>query len=289
MKIKEVFEKTVQFFREKGIEQARLEAELLLSYVIKTDRIGIYLKYEAPMNESEVKQMRDLVMRKSKGEPTAYLIGEKFFYNRKFCVGAGVLIPRPETEQIIESILKQLNKNEFNQKNLKIVDLGSGSGCIGLTLGLELTQSEVFLIEKSKDAFLYLQKNFNMLIHPEDQPRFHLINSSVEEWKIEEKFDVIVANPPYIDSNDLEISAEVKKFEPEEALFSENQGLADIKSWLDFVIKHLSSNGLCLFEIGHKQGEVVSDLFSNTNYFQSVEILKDFSQKDRIIFAIRNQ
>src|SRR5687768_12426685 len=123
MKIKEAFEKSVQFFREKNIENPRFEAELLLASVLKTDRIGIYLKYEAPLTEMETNTFRELVMRKSKGEPTAYLLQEKYFFGRKFKVGPGVLIPRPETEQIVEDVLTFIKQKSF-KKNVKdrIVD-----------------------------------------------------------------------------------------------------------------------------------------------------------------------
>ena len=110
MKVKEVFEKSVSFFRDKNIPQPRFEVELLLASVLQTDRVGIYLKYEAPLSEKEIQSMRELVLRKSKGEPTAYLLGEKYFYGRPFKVGSGVLIPRPETEQLIEEALSYIKQ-----------------------------------------------------------------------------------------------------------------------------------------------------------------------------------
>ena len=106
MKVKDVFEKSIQYLKDKKIDQPRFETEMLMAHVLKTDRVGIYLKFDAPLEEVEVSSLREMIIKKGKGFPTAYLIGEKFFYGRKFKVGSGVLIPRPETEQIIDIIIE---------------------------------------------------------------------------------------------------------------------------------------------------------------------------------------
>lgn len=299
MKVKEVFEKSVQFFKEKNIESSRLEAELLLAHVLKTDRVGIYLKYDAPLSEQEIKELRDLVMRRSKGQPSAYLTGEKYFFNRPFGVWSGVLIPRPETELMIEDIINNINLNivssgendnlesESESESYNVADLGSGTGCLGLTLGLHFSDADVFLVERSTRAFQYLEKNFKNLIPEDKQNKFSLINKSVEEWLPSVSFNLIVANPPYIATNDSEIDPLVKKFEPEEALFAQDNGFSAIRSWLDFVVQYLKPGGTCYFEIGHRQGAEASELFSTTSIFEKIEVLKDYSQKDRFIKAIR--
>lgn len=339
MKIKEVFEKSVQFFREKNIESPRLEAELLLASVLKTDRIGIYLKYEAPLTDEETKVLRELVVRKGKGEPTAYLLQEKYFYGRKFKVGPGVLIPRPETEQIIEEALHFIQQHSFknrsnfhngsdealrlsqrsvslsgssqkesspdkweegvsgnednfvstlsNGTSFKIADLGSGSGCLGLTLGLELPMSEVTLIEKSPQAFEFAKNNFSTLVDEAHRSRFHLENKAVEDFTPPHRFHIILANPPYIGEEDSEIASNVKAFEPHEALFAADQGMAVISSWLKFVVDSLEPSGVSYFEIGHKQGDAVKALFQSKNCFQSVDLIQDFNQRDRIIRAVK--
>lgn len=322
MKIKEVFEKSVQFFREKNIENPRLEAEMLLASVLKTDRIGIYLKYEAPLTEIETKVLRELVVRKSKGEPTAYLLQEKYFFGRKFMVGPGVLIPRPETEQIVEEALnfikqhlfkfddsKDLKEELFSGKlkhgvaksgdnfvstisasegtSIKIADLGSGSGCLGLTLGLEMPTSEVTLIEKSPEAFEFAKNNLHSLVDETHRSRFQLENKAVEDFTPPYRFHIIVANPPYIGEEDTEVATNVKAFEPHEALFAADQGMAIISSWLNFVVDSLEPGGVSYFEIGHKQGSAVKVLFQTKNCFQSVDLIQDFNQRDRIIRAVK--
>ncbi len=287
MKVKEVFEKSVQFLRERNIESPRLETELLVASVLKTNRIGIYLKYEAPLTEPEVAALRDLVVRKSKGEPTAYLLGEKYFYGRRFLVGPGVLIPRPETEQIIEEAVDYF-KNNACLGPMKIADFGAGSGCLGISLGLEFAEADVVMVERSPIAACYCEKNIGSLVGDADRKNFHLFKVAVENWHPDSQFQLIVANPPYIDPSDEDVSPTVKKFEPAEALFAEDLGLSAISSWLNVVEKCLTPNGVTFFEIGHKQGAEVKKLFDSKKIFKAVEILQDFNKKDRIIKAVKN-
>ena len=287
MKVKEVFEKSVQFLRDRQIETPRLETELLLASVLKTDRIGIYLKYEAPLTEAEIKTLRELVVRKGKGEPTAYILGEKYFYGHCFKVGPGVLIPRPETEMIVEDIVSTLPQMSLPQ-GLRIVDWGAGSGCIGISLGIVIPNSEVTLIERSSRAYEYCQKNVEALMDEQGRRRVKIINQSVEAWSPHSVYQIIVANPPYIDPSDPDVSPAVRQFEPPEALFANNNGLAAIESWFHKVKEILAPGGLCYFEIGHRQGPAVKTLFEAGNIFCKVEILKDFSNRDRIIKAVKN-
>lgn len=287
MKVKDVFEKSVNFLRDRNIESPRLETELLLASVLKTDRVGIYLKYEAPLTEAEVNSLRELVVRKSKGEPTAYLIREKYFCGRPFEVGPGVLIPRPETELLVEDLLGSLPKENV-RRSLNIADLGAGSGCLGISLGLSLPEAFVTLVERAPDAYQYCKKNLEKLIQEQDKARFCIHLGAVEEWEPKVKFDFIVANPPYIDPEDQEVSPLVKKFEPGDALFADNKGLAAIEAWLPVVERILAPQGIVYFEIGYSQGVAVKKLFESRNLFKVVEILPDFNKKDRMIKAVRN-
>lgn len=285
MKVREIFEKSVHFFHEKQINHPRFEAELLLASVLKTDRVGVYLKYETPLNDSEISVLRELVVRKGRGEPTAYLLGEKYFYNRRFEVGPGVLIPRPETEQIVEEVLSFLKA--YPRELLRIADLGTGTGCLGITLGLQTQGSEVTLIEQSEDAHRYAQINLQKLIDEKNKDKFYLIKSSVEAFHSDHRFYVIVANPPYIDFEDSDLQKEVRDYEPPEALFASDGGYAVISSWIQFVVEQLEPGGASFFEIGHNQGLEVKKLFQAKGCFQSVEVLQDFNQKDRIIKAVK--
>ncbi|MEY4617358.1 MAG: hypothetical protein RJB66_2318 [Pseudomonadota bacterium] len=287
MKVKEVFEKSVQFLRDKKIESPRLETELLLASVLQTDRIGIYLKYEAPLTDTEVGRMRELVVRKSKGEPTAYLLGEKYFFGRRFAVGPGVLIPRPETEMIVEDLVRERQNGDLQDKFL-VADWGAGSGCLGLSIGLEFPKAQITLVERSPAAFGYCSKNLESLVTLEDRQRFQLVNGSVEDWNSGELMSLVVANPPYIDFQDTEVLPAVRQFEPHEALFAEEKGLAALKSWIAKAALVLAPGGRCYFEIGYQQGPTVKEFFEAGNAFCKVEILKDFNKLDRIVKAVKN-
>lgn len=283
MKLKEVFEKSVQFFKDKKIETARLDAEILLSHVLKLDRLQIYLKYEQPLTESEITLCREVVRRRAQGEPVAYITGEKGFYGSEFAVGPGVLIPRPETELIVEKALEYIKQKDM--ANPRILDLGAGSGCIGLSILAQHAGASLVSLEKSPAAFAYLQKNRTALNLVE---RSVAHCTDVMDFETSEKFDIIVANPPYIDRNDPAVQESVKKFEPDEALFAAAAGLQDIANWSKKFRQNLSKPGLMLFEIGYQQGAETKRLFSEENFFHHVAILKDLAGLDRVVKAEHN-
>jgi release factor glutamine methyltransferase len=282
MILKEVFEKTVQFFKDKKIETARLDAELLLSHVLKIDRLQLYLKYDQPLKEDEIVACREAVRRRGLGEPVAYITGEKGFYGENFFVGAGVLVPRPETELLVEEALKFIK--EKNILNPKILDLGAGTGCIGYSILKNTPEARLMSVEKSPQAFEFLKKN---QAHLDLQNRSEVILADALIYDTNNKFDVIVANPPYIAGNDSLMQESVKKFEPHEALFSADNGYRDIESWSKKFRTNLGSPGVMLFEMGHLQGEKLKSFFSSLG-FSDVQILKDLSGLDRAVKAVNN-
>lgn len=285
MKLKDVFEKTVQFFKEKKIESARLDAELLISAALKTERLNIYLRYEQPLSEAEVQTCRDFVKRRSLGEPVAYILGEKGFYAQMFSVGPGVLIPRPETELLVEEALQFINENKIDAP--QILDLGAGSGCIGFSILKNIASGQLTSVEKSPAAFEYLKANQNRLSLGD---RVELVLSDVMSLNFEEKkFDVIVANPPYIDPEDTLVEVNVKKFEPNEALFSAAQGVSDFKNWTNRCAAMLKPRGLMLFEIGHTQGVAARAHLEGLERFTQISVLRDLSGLDRVVKALNNK
>jgi release factor glutamine methyltransferase len=284
MKLKEVFEKSVQFFKDKKIETPRLDAELLISNALKMDRVQIYVKYEQPLSESEVSLCREAIRRRSTGEPVAYIMNEKGFYGEIFQVGKGVLIPRPETEIIVEESLRYLNEQKIEAP--RILDLGAGSGCIGLSIIKNSTQASLVGIEKSSEAFKYLELNTSKLNLNE---RTQIFLSDVEVFDFTQigPFDLIVSNPPYIAQNDPQVEENVKKFEPAQALFAEDQGLYFVKSWINKSKKLLQPKGIMFFEIGSAQGEVIKKFATDLNFFSQVQVIKDLSGLDRTLKLIR--
>lgn len=283
MKIKEVFEKSVQFFKDKKIDTARLDAELLLAFALKIDRVQIYMKYEQPLSDAEIGTCRELVRRRAAGEPIAYIIGEKGFYGENFSVGPGTLIPRPETELLVEHALEFIKKNSL--KNPKILDAGAGTGCIGFAVLKNCRDATLKSVEKSELAFQYLKANQEKLALTD---RSQIVRANILDVELfPEEFDIIVANPPYIAVNDPQTEAMVKKFEPHEALYSEQEGFGDLTSWARLCRSSLKKPGVMLFEMGHQQGPKMKEFFESLGGFKDVQVIKDLSGLDRVIKSIQ--
>ena len=151
MKLKEVLDKSIQFFKDKKFESARLDAELLISHALKLERMQLYLKFDSPLTEKEVSDCREVVRRRSQGEPVAYITEEKGFYGLTFKVGPGVLIPRPETELLVEQALEFIKQNKLEAP--KILDLGAGTGCIGFSILKNIPQATLVCVVQSSEAF----------------------------------------------------------------------------------------------------------------------------------------
>ena len=284
MKLKEVLDKSIQFFKDKKFDSPRLDAELLISSALKMERMQLYLKYESPLTEKEVSDCREVIRRRTQGEPVAYITEEKGFYGHIFKVGAGVLIPRPETEGLVEAATEFLKNKKI--LNPRILDLGAGTGCIGFSILKNIPEATLVSVEKSPLAFKYLEINCENL---KLSDRAELILKDVNDLNASElnMFDIIVANPPYISMNDPEVETAVKKFEPAEALFAESEGLQLLKAWSTQFAKNLKSPGLMQFEMGYLQGATMQTHFESLQVFSKVSIDKDLSGLDRIIKGVR--
>lgn len=286
MKLKEILDKTIKFFQEKGIETPRLDAELLIAHALKLERIQLYLKFDQPVAEAEVNLCREYLKRRSQGEPVAYIIGEKGFFNQTFKVGPGVLIPRPETEHLVEEAVDWAVKNSY--ENYVVLDLGCGSGCIGLSILKQLPNAQLIAVDISEKALRYTEENARLL---EVSDRVTALQANADEadkvtgfirQKGIEKVQIVVSNPPYIGEQDLEVEPNVKKFEPFEALFAANEGFEKLQKWSQSYLEILSQPGLMLMEMGYQQGPQMQKFFETLN-FSSVGIKKDYSGHDRII------
>ena len=282
MKLNDVLQKTIQFFKDKNFDTPRLDAELLIAHALKMPRIQLYVKFDSPLNEAEVNLCREYVKRRTAGEPVAYIIEEKGFYGHNFKVTPGVLIPRPETEMIVDEVLADFKKHPRDQ--IRILDLGAGTGCIGLSILKHIPLGKLITVEKSPEAFATLKHNIEAL---ELSERTEAINADVADLNAEElgKFDYIISNPPYIDVNDTQVEPNVRKYEPSLALFSEEQGLHALKTWSAKFAKSLNQQGVMLFEMGYTQGPAMQKHFSDLPGLKEVAVLKDLSGLDRIIKA----
>jgi release factor glutamine methyltransferase len=296
MQLKDIIQKTTVFLREKGSQSARLDTELLLSAALNWERIKLYLNYEYPLTEDELKRCREFVRRRASGEPVAYILGKKDFYNHTFKVTPAVLIPRPETEIMVEEAIayaKQLIANQPSLEAVRIVDLGIGSGCIGLSVLAEVDKARLFGVDISSEAVAVAQENSHNLSVSERAKIVVGNASELEPQRATEALggsaDLLLANPPYIDFNDPLVEPNVKKFEPNLALFSEEGGLSHIRHWSALAKQITRPGSLIMFEIGRDQGPQAYSIFASQDCFQNIQIVKDLSDQDRFVRAIRTQ
>ncbi|MEM8709390.1 MAG: peptide chain release factor N(5)-glutamine methyltransferase [Planctomycetota bacterium] len=258
---REMLELARGFLERKGLGEARLEAEILVGHALGLDRLGLFMRLDQPIQASEVDAARDLLVRRGRREPTAYIVGRREFFGRDFAVGAGVLVPRPETELIIDrgrewaqAVLAERGNEET--AGLRILDVGTGSGCLAVTLALEIEGSSVQAIDLSDDALAWARTNAESL---GADVRFHAGDGLEVAREIalrEGPFDLVVSNPPYVEPSEREILApEVREHEPPLALYAPAhapdfwvQGLFGIREEL-----LAPGNGRCLVELGHLQ------------------------------------
>jgi release factor glutamine methyltransferase len=293
MTIRDVVEKSIQFFREKKMDSPRLEAELLIAHVLKTDRVGLYMQFDKPLAETEIVACRDVIRRRAQGEPAAYITGERGFYGFVFHVEPGVLVPRPETELIVDEVLTHLKKGQTVSQSTpqsglrpRILDLGTGTGCIGLSLLRHCPHAQLVGVDKAPLAQKVFQINSQKL---GVSGRTQFISGDVEELIPTDLglFDYIVGNPPYIAHDDKNIQASVKDFEPAIALFAADQGLHALRTWSSMFAPQVNLGGMMVFEMGAGQGPSMLEHYEKMGHFKSVYVVKDLSGLDRLITGVR--
>ncbi|MEK2643728.1 peptide chain release factor N(5)-glutamine methyltransferase [Bdellovibrio sp. BCCA] len=290
MKLKEILDKTTAFFKDKKIESPRLDAELLLAHGLKLERIQLYLRFDQPMKEEELAVLRELVRRRASGEPVAYILGYRDFFGHRFEVNSDVLIPRPETEHVVEEVIQWAKDKE---PNLGFIDLGAGSGCIGLSLLKEFPEARLISVDLSEKALGVAKRNADSLgvsdrvkfIHA-DAGNHDVVMSAYKEFVGKDKVDALVSNPPYIAHNDPAVEENVKKFEPNSALYAEAEGLALLKNWSQVYACHLKSPGIMLMEMGMTQGPAMKEHFADLKIFNEISVIKDLSGHDRVIRGV---
>ncbi len=283
MKLKEVLDKTTAFFKEKKFDSPRLDGELLLAHGLGIERIQLYLKFDQDLQEDELQKCRELIRRRNTGEPVAYIIGYKDFYGLRFLVNDAVLIPRPETEHVVElGIAWAKDKN----KEYKILDLGCGSGCIGQALLRYLPNAKLTAVDISEKALQVAKQNAEIL---KLFARIEFIQVDAEKVSadVSTTYDLIVANPPYIDPQDIHVEENVKKFEPDLALFSSEKGLHSLMAWSELYKNRLATNSAMIMEMGYDQGPAMKAHFESLGIFQEVRVIKDLSGHDRVIYGVK--
>jgi len=274
-----LLKRATEILRERGSRSPRLDAELLLTHSLGfKDRVELYTNFERPLTEEEVENYRQLIIRRAKGEPVAYITDKKEFFGFEFHVERGVLIPRPETELLVEVVYDYIKEKQ----GLKVVDVGTGSGCIVLTL-CKLTEGKhcFYGIDISSKALSVAELN-----------REKLGCSSVSFLKgdllepIDFPVDVVVSNPPYVPVGDSRLDREVLKFEPAVALFGGKTGYEIIERLIVQASDKLKPGGFIAFEVGEGQANRVASLLESFG-FRSINVLKDLSKIDRVITGVK--
>lgn len=274
-----ILKKTTDYFRKHGVENPKLDAELLIAHVLKFNRMQLYLSYERPMEMQVLDELRPLMKRRANREPIQYIFGKESFVDFELKVDSRALIPRPETEELIELIVGA----ERTNKDLHILDLGTGTGAIACALARHYPAAKVMATDVATDTLALAKENVELL---ELGNQITLLQSDWFE-SIEHTFDIIVSNPPYLSDAELnEIEPEVAKHEPRRALSSGASGLECIEILLSNAAKFLNPEGVMYLEVGADQRSSIIRLADSTQGI-SCEFFQDLNQKDRFVKIIR--
>ena len=286
--LKLLLDKSILYLEKNSIDESKLIAEIIFSHVLNVDRMMLFTKYRDEIEDEKIEKIRYFIQKIGREKfPVQYLLNEQEFYGRKFYVDKGVLIPRQDTENLVEKMIQILKNNIQKNKNLeknlkihpKILDIGVGSGIIGITAALEIKDSYVLGVDISEKALETAEKNKELL----KVSNIKFLKSNLFENVEFKQFDMIVSNPPYISLNEAGImSDDTLLHEPSEALFAENDGLYFYYEICQKALDYLADLGYLLFEIGYKQGKNVAEIMTRSG-FKNVEVIKDLAGLDRVV------
>lgn len=281
--LKLLLDKSVQYLEKNDIQEGKLIAEIVFSHILNIDRMMLFTKYRDDVEDEEIEKIRYFIQKIGREKfPVQYLLNEQEFYGRKFYVDKGVLIPRQDTEILVEKMIDTLKDKVLkNEIHPKILDIGVGSGIIGITAALEIESSYVLGVDISDKALETAQKNKEIL----KVSNIKFLKSDLFENVEFREFDMIVSNPPYISLNEVGImSDDTLLHEPSEALFAENDGLYFYYEICQKASDYLADFGYLLFEIGYKQGKNVAKIMASSG-FKNIEVVKDLAGLDRIVIG----
>ena len=281
--LKLLLDKSVQYLEKNDIQEGKLIAEIVFSHVLNIDRMMLFTKYRDDVEDEEIEKIRYFIQKIGREKfPVQYLLNEQEFYGRKFYVDKGVLIPRQDTEILVEKMIDTLKDKVLkNEIHPKILDIGVGSGIIGITAALEIESSYVLGVDISDKALETAQKNKEIL----KVSNIKFLKSDLFENVEFREFDMIVSNPPYISLNEVGImSDDTLLHEPSEALFAENDGLYFYYEICQKASDYLADFGYLLFEIGYKQGKNVAKIMASSG-FKNIEVVKDLAGLDRVVIG----
>jgi release factor glutamine methyltransferase len=272
---------TTGYFRNHQIESARSEAEILLAHVLGVRRIDLYLNHDQPLHENELARFKSVVKRRMNREPVAYITGFREFWSLAFSVNPSVLIPRPETECLVEAVLPFLDGHTGSPK--RVLEMGVGSGAVIIALAHEHPEHRYVAMDRSAAAVQTARRNART--HKVD----HRIDWFCGNWDAplvpdRETFDLIVSIPPYVRSGDMNaLQPEIRNHEPGTALDGSGDGLMCIRQIIASAHRYLRTGGLIALEMGHDQQQAVRSIAEAAGRYAPPRVFKDYSGHDRVV------
>lgn len=260
-------------------DSSSLDVDVILAAILGVGRVDLYAHSQRKLEVGEAKRFFDAMERRANDEPVAYITGEQHFYGRNFKVSPDVLIPRPETERLVDLICKKYH----DRQRLRVLDLGTGSGCIAISIDLELTDSYVEAWDISSSSLDIASQNAERL--GSKVVFLHKDMTKAEDWQGQGQFDVIVSNPPYISANEYHVLPHaVRNFEPKTSLLAADEGVSFYQRISELAGSRLVKGGWLYLEVGYRQATEVSALLEQSGFTHG-QILKDFAGHDRVVIA----
>lgn len=283
MTVLEVIQKSAEFLAKKGVDSPRLQTELLLAHVLKLPRMKLYLDFERQLSTAEADTLRELVKRRGQREPLQHILGSASFCGLEIIVNRHVLVPRPETELLAEAGWVYLST--LNPQLSTILDFGTGSGCIAIALAVRCSAASVMATDVSPEAIAVATENAAR--HGASNRIEFCCCSGFEALPADPRFDLIISNPPYIPTAEIEsLQPEVRDFDPRQALDGGPDGLEFYRLIADHAPALLKPTGRIMLELGHEQAGPVGKIFESQMWI--VEAVKqDYTQRPRILIARR--
>lgn len=268
-----------KLLEEAGVERAKGEVEIILCHLLEVDRLNLYLHGESLLKQEHLDKFDQIIKRRLTREPLQFILQESWFFGRKFFVSPAVMVPTPETELLCETAIGFVNTRKIDKP--KIIDLGVGSGVIAITLAKELSGCEITALDISEEALEVAKRNAKDLA-ADDKITFYQ-SDYFENVDPNEKFDLILANPPYISEEEYKDLPPEVLADPKVSLTSEDEGLGAIKIILRDAPAFLKTTGRIMFEIGYNQAERIIEMTSEDDRFSSIVVLKDLNNIDRVV------
>ena len=287
--IRNILKWAIRTLKESDIESPEIDADILLAHTLSCDRVKLYTNPDDVIDDADLHKYKELIYKRVSRVPLQYITGRVEFMSLDFLVDERVLIPRPETEILVETVLKKANVIEFSNKSIIITEIGTGSGNIAVSLAKTLSNAEIYTNDTSQEALLVAETNVQRHnvtdnVHLLHGDFFGSFNNSVEK----EHVDFIVSNPPYVSESEWnELGPEVKKHEPRQALVGGEDGLQYYRRIISGAADWLRPGGYLILEIGETQASAIIKLMQNEEHYGNIEIIKDLQGKERVISTRR--